>query len=228
MKFEFKEDPKERDLNKKLSIFCKLYFRTFIFLMGLTVILGPMFAGKTTELIKEMKRLENAGYKTLLIKPKIDNRYSSTDVITHTGFGIECKVSDTNFESLSEIINENDFDVLGIDEFQFFENNPRLIEFIKKLSIEKEVFLAALNLDFRGKPWEIVKEILPFATDIRVLSAICTYEENGKICGAPAFRTQRLIDGKPAKEEDPTIVVGGKELYAPRCLKHFELERRKL
>ncbi len=190
---------------------------------GLYVITGPMFAGKTTELLRILNKYRIAGYRTLLVKPSIDERYSSREVVSHDGIRMEALVIEPTLSDLvrvSEVLHSHD--VIGFDEFQFFEYNRGLVDFILELSDERTTYVASLNLDFRGEPWEIVKELLPYADEIQTLYAVCTYvdPETGRKCGKPASRTQRLIDGKPAPYESPRILVGGKESYEARCRKH--------
>lgn len=192
-------------------------------LYGLYVIIGPMFAGKTTELLRSINKYRLAGYRTLMIKPSIDIRYSDKDVVSHDGIKMEAVVVSPNANGLKSALNlVESADVIGIDEFHFFEYSKEIVELLLKLSGEKLVIIASLNLDFRGQPWEIVKEILPYADEIRTLQAVCTYVDpvTGKKCGMPATRTQRLVDGKPAPPESPRVLVGGKETYEARCRKH--------
>ncbi|MEM2021258.1 MAG: thymidine kinase [Zestosphaera sp.] len=191
--------------------------------LGLYVITGPMFAGKTTELLRILNKYRIAGYRTLLVKPSIDKRYSLREVVSHDGIRMEALAIEPTLSDLlrvSEVLYSHD--VIGFDEFQFFEYRRGLVDFILRLSDEKTVYVASLNLDFRGEPWEIVKELLPYADEIQTLYAVCTYvdPETGRKCGKPASRTQRLIDGKPAPYESPRILVGGKESYEARCRKH--------
>lgn len=193
---------------------------------GLTVIVGPMFSGKTTELLRLLNRYRLAGYRAVLLKPSIDTRYSEREVVSHDGLKMESITVNPSYEGLiSALETLRDADTIGIDEFQFFENDHRIIDLILELSLERKVFVAALNLDFRGEPWEIVKELLPRADEIISLQAVCTYidPKTGKRCGAPATRTQRLIDGKPAPRDAPRILIGGRESYEPRCRRHHEV-----
>lgn len=192
---------------------------------GLTIIIGPMFSGKTTELLRLLTRYKMAGYSVALLKPSIDKRYSEREVVSHDGLKMEALTIDPNYWGLLSAFERlKEAEVIGIDELQFFEPDQRAIDLILKVSLEKKVFAAALNLDFRGEPWEIVKELLPRADEIISLQAVCTYidPKTGKKCGAPATRTQRLIDGKPAPKNAPRILIGGRESYEARCRRHYE------
>jgi thymidine kinase len=193
---------------------------------GLTMIVGPMFSGKTTELLRLLGRYKMAGYSVALLKPSIDKRYSNREVVSHDGLKMEAIVIEPNYSGLANVLKKlEDVDVIGIDELQFFEPELTTVDLILRISLQKKVYVAALNLDFKGEPWEIVKELLPRADEIISLQAVCTYVDpnTGKKCGAPATRTQRLIDGKPAPRDAPRIMVGGRESYESRCRRHHEV-----
>ncbi|MDW8011330.1 MAG: thymidine kinase [Sulfolobales archaeon] len=193
------------------------------------MIVGPMFSGKTTELLRILRKYAIAGYAVVLVKPSTDARYSASKVVSHDGLEMDALVVEPSFTGLArvaELLFEHD--VVGIDEFQFFEYSPDLVKFLLNLSSEKLVIVAALNLDFRGEPWEVVKELLPYAEDVKVLKAVCTYvDQQRRKCGKQASRTQRLIDGRPAPYDSPRIMVGGKESYEARCRKHHVVPGRR-
>jgi thymidine kinase len=175
----------------------------------LIVIIGPMFSGKTTELIKRIEGYERAGKKTMVYKPAIDVRYSLESINTHDGLKYPAKIIPNNEDGVSILKDEyRMYDVIGIDEVQFFP--PEIVPLINKISNEKEVIVAGLNLDYKGRPWETVKELLPFADQVISLNAVCY------ICGKEATRTIRTIESKDR------IVVGGGESYRPVCRKHFD------
>lgn len=189
---------------------------------GLRAIVGPMFSGKTTELLRVLRKYAIAGYRVILVKPSTDTRYSVQKVVSHDGLEMEALVVEPSYAGISRVADLLlEHDVIGIDEFQFFEHSRELSRFLLELSERRLVIVAALNLDFRGEPWEVVKEVLPYADDIRVLRAVCTYtDERGRKCGRPATRTQRLLDGRPAPYESPRVMVGGRESYEARCKRH--------
>jgi thymidine kinase len=108
--------------------------------------------------------------------------------------------------------------VVGIDEAQFYD--PGIVEVVRLLA-EKglRVILTGLDMDFRGEPFGCMPELMARAERVDKLQAICM------VCGEPASRTQRLVDGKPARFDDPVVVVGAQEIYEARCRKHHEVPR---
>ncbi|NJE85043.1 thymidine kinase [Thermococcus sp. CX2] len=185
----------------------------------LEVITGPMFAGKTTELIKRIERQMFAKRKAALFKPAIDNRYSEDEVVAHNGLRYEAFVIPTDEEGvrkIEEITKREGFEVIGIDEVQFFPMS--IVETLNRLADDGVYVIASgLNLDFKGDPFPVTRELLVRADNIVYLTAVCT------VCGRPATRSQRLIDGKPAPRDSPVILVGGRESYEARCRLHHEV-----
>ncbi|CCC58000.1 MULTISPECIES: thymidine kinase [Caloramator] len=174
------------------------------------MIVGPMYSGKSEELIRRIKRAKIARQKVQVFKPSIDNRYSITEVVSHNGD----KEGAHSVENSTEILNlvSEDTDVIAIDEVQFFDDE--IVEVCKKLADKgKRVICAGLDLDFRGEPFGPVPRLLAIAEFVDKIQAICV------VCGNPATRTQRLINGKPAKYSDPIVLVGAKEAYEARCRK---------
>jgi len=179
----------------------------------LVVITGPMFSGKTTELIRRIERQMIAGRRVVIYKPTIDTRYHPSSVISHNGLKINALVVPPDEEGVKRIASEAiNYDVIGIDEAQFFP--PILADELNKLAIEKMIVVSALNLDFKGEPFETTMKLLAYADKVVSLTAVC------KVCGKPATRTQRLINGKPAPRDSPRVLVGGSETYEARCRKH--------
>ncbi len=192
----------------------------------LQVITGCMFAGKTAELLRRIKREMIAGRRVQLFKPLMDGRYSVKHVMTHDKLGIEAiPVSDTR--ELTAFLNEPE--VIGIDEVQFFD--PAVIGLcLEQVKQGKTVIVSALATDFRGEPFRFknsslhIGDLMPHAV-VTTLRAICTCrDENDKICGEEADMTQRLIDGKPASRDSPLILVGSTDSYEARCRKHHQCE----
>ncbi|NJD98223.1 thymidine kinase [Thermococcus sp. LS1] len=185
----------------------------------LEVITGPMFAGKTTELIKRIERQMFAKRKAALFKPAIDNRYSEDEIVAHNGLRYEAFVIPTDEEGvrkIEEITKREGFEVIGIDEVQFFPMG--IVETLNRLADDGVYVIASgLNLDFKGDPFPVTRELLVRADNIIYLTAVCT------VCGRPATRSQRLIDGKPAPRDSPVILVGGRESYEARCRLHHEV-----
>lgn len=174
----------------------------------LEVITGPMYCGKSEELIRRLRRVKIAKQNVKVFKPVLDNRYSKKDVVSHSGDSIEAVPVD-HPEEILDRINE-DVDVVGIDEAQFFHKD--LVEICENLADKGiRVILAGLDRDFRSEPFGPMPELMARAEYVDKLHAICIQ------CGEPASRTQRLIDGEPAAADDPVILVGASEVYEARC-----------
>ena len=172
------------------------------------VVTGPMFAGKSEELIRRIRRLEYAKKKIKVYKPAIDNRYTYGKVESH----LNNKADATVVASSVDIpdLTSNDVDAVIIDEVQFFDNG--IIEKVDKMANSGvRVIVGGLDTDFRGEPFPIVATLLAKAEFVTKLTAICV------VCGAPATMTQRIINGVPASINDPTVLVGEKQTYEPRC-----------
>jgi len=174
----------------------------------LEVITGPMYCGKSEELIRRLRRVKIAKQKVKVFKPVLDNRYSKKDVVSHSGNSIEAVPVDHPEEILERI--DDSVNVIGIDEAQFFHED--LIEICEDLADRGiRVILAGLDKDFRNQPFGPMPELMARAEYVDKLHAICIQ------CGEPASRTQRLIDGEPAAADDPVILVGAAEVYEARC-----------
>lgn len=180
------------------------------------VIAGPMFAGKSEEILRRIRRLEYAKKKYVVFKPEIDTRYSSTEVVSH----IKNKSRAIPIKNSSDILKNISYntDVIIIDEVQFLDMG--VVEICEKLADEgRRVIVGGLDLDFRGEPFPVMASLLSRAEDITKLTAICVK------CGAPATRSQRIINGKPAGYNDPVVVVGASETYEPRCRHCHEVKK---
>ena len=177
------------------------------------VICGCMFAGKTEELIKRIKVLEYAKKKVVAIKPTMDNRYSENMIASHAGNLCKCICVEVNdLSTIESLINDKTIDAVVIEEIQFFDY--KIVDICERLAnSKKRVIVAGLDTDFKGEPFEVTAALLAKAEFIYKLSAVCN------ICGAPATKTQRLINGQPAKKDDPVILVGASECYEARCRK---------
>lgn len=172
------------------------------------VICGCMFAGKTEELIRRINVLSYARKKILVFKPKIDDRYSTTEIASHAGSKVPCIVISEAKEILNHV--NYDTDVVAIDEVQFFDEDVvDICEYLADSGLR--VMVAGLDKDFRGEPFGVLPDLLTRAEFVTKLTAVCAK------CGAPATRTQRIINGKPASFNDPIVLVGAKEAYEPRC-----------
>ncbi len=182
------------------------------------VIAGSMYAGKTEELLRRVRRIQFAKKKVLIFKPKIDNRYSSNEVVSHDNGRIESIDIETTEEIYTHCAPELPY-AIAIDEVQFL--GPEVIDVCENLADKGvRVIVAGLDKNFRGEPFGIMPELLARAEFVTKLDAIC------QVCGAPATRTQRLINGEPAHYNDPIIKVGAKEQYEARCRHcHVVLEK---
>lgn len=183
----------------------------------LEVICGCMFAGKTEELIRRINVLSYAKKKITVFKPEIDNRYSETEIVSHAGTKVPCIVVEKAKDILKYV--DNNSDVVAIDEVQFFDKDiVDVCEYLADKGIR--VMVAGLDKDFRGEPFGVLPELLTRAEFVTKLTAVCAK------CGAPATRTQRLVDGKPAYFDDPIVLVGAVDHYEPRCRHCHEIENK--
>ncbi len=172
------------------------------------IICGSMFSGKTEELIRRVRRAEIARQKIQVFKPKLDDRYVASHVSSHDGGHREAEV----IEQASEILKRlnPDTTVIAIDEAQFFD--WQVADVARALADRGlRVIITGLDLDFRGEPFGPMPLLMAEAEMVDKLHAICVQ------CGAPASRTQRLINGQPANYNDPVILVGASEVYEARC-----------
>lgn len=174
----------------------------------LEVIVGPMFSGKTEELIRRVTRALIAKQHVQVFKPAIDDRYDHLAIASHGGRTLEA-IPVTDVPQLLEHI-KPDTRVVAIDEAQFFAAD--IVPLAVSLADQgMRVIVAGLDLDFRGEPFGAVPELLARAEFVAKLTAICT------VSGRAATRTQRLVNGEPAHYDDPIILVGASESYEPRC-----------
>lgn len=181
---------------------------------SLEVICGSMFSGKTEELIKRLHRAEIAKRKIIVFKHTIDNR-RSTEFITSHGCD---KIFAVEIVSPQELLNNIDhtIDVIGIDEVQFF-NNEIINVILKLINMGKRVIVAGLDLDFRGFPFGCIPDLMALADEITKLRAVCMQ------CGQDAHFTQRIVNNKPAKFDDPIILVGAEDYYQARCRNCYKI-----
>ncbi len=185
---------------------------------SLEIICGPMFSGKSEELIRRLRRAKIAKQKIIVFKPKLDTRRGIDKVSSHNGNHIEA----TPIEEIDQILNqtiEDTIQVVGLDEVQFFPDG--IIPIICQLiDIGKRVLVAGLDLDFRGIPFGPTATLLAIADQITKLQAICTQ------CGNDAHHTQRLVNHQPAQFDDPIIQVGAQESYQARCRNCYVIDKR--
>ena len=183
----------------------------------ITVVCGSMFAGKSEELIRLARRALYAKRKVQVFKPKIDNRYDETMVVTHMGVRHEAVPVD-GIADLRKKLDRTAQTVL-IEEAQFFDDS--IVDLAVELADQGvEVVLAGLDQDFRRKPFGPMAPLMAIADDVVKLRAICMK------CGAPASHTYRSVDGRPAREDDPIVLIGATETYEARCRRCYELTPR--
>jgi thymidine kinase len=186
----------------------------------LEVISGPMKSAKTLELIFRLKKLDYSSVNYQLFKPEIDDRYSKEEVASRDGPTLASTLVpvDKPKEILFKL--KPNIDVVAIDEGNFF--SVELVEVIKTLLKDgKTVIVSGLDLDFRGEPFGVMPTLLSMADKVIKKHAYCDYPGCGKI----ANRTQRIVNGEPAKYDGPLIVVGGNELYEARCIRHHKVPK---
>lgn len=180
------------------------------------VITGSMFSGKTDELIRRLRRARIARQKIQVFKPRIDTRFSEDRVTSHAGTDFEATPVE-NSTAIRRLL-EPDTTVVGIDEAQFFDAG--IVQAVQELADRGlRVLVAGLDTDFRGEPFGPMPALMAQAERVDKLHAICM------VCGDAASRTQRLIDGRPARFDDPIVAVGASELYEARCRAHHQVPR---
>jgi thymidine kinase len=172
------------------------------------VVCGSMFSGKTEELIRRVRRAKIARQKVQVFKPAIDTRYNDREVTSHNGLQVEA-VPVENTAQVRELV-DPDATVVALDEVQFFDED--VVPLCEELADQGvRVIVAGLDMDFRGVPFGPVPALVARAENVQKLQAICV------VCGGPASRTQRIINGQPAAYDDPVILVGADEAYEARC-----------
>ncbi|HEX3436589.1 MAG TPA: thymidine kinase [Pseudacidobacterium sp.] len=174
------------------------------------VVTGPMFSGKSEELIRRLKRAKIARQRILCFKPDIDLRYHKSAIASHSAqMHDACVVA--NVDRLREALfpQIDEMEVLGIDEAQFFDESlvPLALELVR---LGKRVIIAGLDTTFAGEPFKPIPDLMAIADEVVKLSAVCM------VCGAPAIHTQRLGGSQEL------VVVGAAGLYEARCRTHFE------
>jgi thymidine kinase len=179
------------------------------------VICGCMFCGKTDEMLRLLRRFSIAGRRVLLVKPRLDTRTDADRVFSRSGAQHEAVTVDSSSQ-IEGVAGEAD--IVAIEEGQFFDEQlPDVVE--RLAGAGKQVIVTGLDRDFRGIPFGAMPRLMALADQVTKLTAICV------LCGEPATRTQRLIDGQPAPFDSPLIVIGGlgDETYEARCRLHHEV-----
>jgi thymidine kinase len=179
-----------------------------------------MFSGKTSELIRLVEREVFAKKKGAIFKAAFDSRYNSREVVTHNGLRYDAYSiipTSSGLRRIAQTTIANDLDTIGVDEVNFFPIG--LVPLLDRLANERHVIACGLNLNFKAEPFETTMALVARADMIKYLSAVCV------ICGQEATRTQKMVGGRPAPKGSPVFVVGGKELYEPRCRSCYRAPR---
>jgi len=173
------------------------------------VVCGPMFSGKTEELIRRVRRSQIARQKTQIFKPSIDDRYHKTNVVSHSSLSIEAQPVKSSMDILNQLYDSTR--VVAIDEVQFFDEF--IVPVIKKLARRGiRVICAGLDQDYKGQAFGPMPELLCMADRVDKIQAICT------VCGVSASKTYR----KNSDECDDQVLVGESDLYEARCSAHWD------
>ena len=173
------------------------------------VIAGSMFSGKSEELIRRVRRAMIAKKRVQVFKSHLDNRYTGVFAVgSHDGRTVEAVPVDSAAQVAQRV--DPSAQVIAIDEVQFLDDG--IVDVATALADRGvRVILAGIDTDFRGEPFGAMPRLMCLAEVVDKLHAICV------LCGMPASRNQRLIDGKPARYDSPIVMVGGSESYEARC-----------
>ncbi|GAB3633807.1 thymidine kinase [Microbacterium shaanxiense] len=173
-----------------------------------------MFAGKSEELLRRVRRAQLAGLTVEVVNHALDDRHATGQVVSHSGLSIASR-SASDVESLVELVGDRELDLLAIDEAQFF--GPELVPAVSRLVLTgMSVVVAGLCVTFDGRPFEPLPSLMALAEDVTKLTAVCT------ICGQDATFHQRVLADEVADARDATAEhVGGIESYRARCRQHF-------
>jgi thymidine kinase len=195
-----KNNKKERKMGSKIG--------------SVEAIYGSMFSGKTEEMLRRLRRAMIAKNKVKVFRSAVDTRGEKDKISSHDKNKFEAETVESSTDILARV--GPDVDVVGIDEAQFFDSG--IVEVIEELAKDgKRVIVNGLSLDFRGDPFGSMPIIIVKADKADLIPAICM------VCGKDATRTQRIVNGKPARRSDPQIVIGAAEAYEARCRLHHEV-----
>lgn len=187
----------------------------------LEVISGSMFSGKTEELMRRLRRAEYAKQVVLTIKHLIDSRAHHQCILSHDGQERTAHPIDNTPQGIKKILElaSPTIDVVGIDELQFFPKEivPVILTLVEQ---GKQVIISGLDLDFRGEPFGVMPTLMALADETVKLNAICAS------CGKSAHYSQRIVNGAPAKYDDPLMMIGAAESYEPRCRSCFAINKK--
>ena len=177
----------------------------------LETIVGAMFAGKTSELLKRILWAKHQNKKILVVKPGIDNRYSEELIITHNNLSHQCyAMKDWDQTNKDFSLIKKNYDVIFLDEIQFMDASETIDNVELMLNSGIDIVCAGLDQDSRGKPWETSSFLLGLSDKITKIYGFCN------VCGVEATKTYRKIEGGGRTQ------VGAANIYEPRCLKHWK------
>src|SRR5512135_3844732 len=180
------------------------------------LICGSMFSGKSEELIRRITRAQIARQSVQVFTHAIDTRYGTAKVASHSGADLDAHPIQRASQILEQL--RSDVDVVAIDEAQFFDwEITEVVNVLAQRGIR--VIVAGLDTDFRGEPFGPMPVLMAQAEKVDKLHAICM------VCGESASRTQRLVNGNPARYDDPVVIVGAAEMYEARCRQHHQVPR---
>jgi len=180
------------------------------FLHGsIEIVCGPMFSGKTEELIRRVRRAQIAQQKVQIFKPERDDRYSKKDIVSHSSQSVEAVPVQKSIDILHLLYDSTR--IVAIDEVQFFDED--IVKVVSKLARRGcRVICAGLDQDYRGVPFGPMPDLLGVADEVTKIHAICT------VCGAPATKTYR----RPEVKSSEQVLVGETNFYEARCRNHFD------
>ena len=184
---------------------------------SIEVTAGVMFAGKSEELIRRVRRAVIARQRVQVFKSHLDSRYAGLySVSSHDGREVDANPVDSSSEIVR--LTRSDTELVAVDEAQFLD--PGIVQVATQLAAQgKHVILAGTDTDFRGETFGPMGDLMAVAERVDKLQAICV------VCGDLACRNQRLVDGRPARYDAPTIMIGGQESYEARCRRCHEVPR---
>tara|TARA_B100000963_G_scaffold360279_1_gene390557 strand:- start:439 stop:990 length:552 start_codon:yes stop_codon:yes gene_type:complete len=178
---------------------------------NLETIVGAMFAGKTSELLKRILWAKHQNKKIIVIKPSIDDRYSNEKIITHNDLSHECYAMNNWDKAIKKFtFDKSEVDMVFLDEIQFMDMHDTINNVDSILNKGIDVVCAGLDQDSRGKPWETSSMLLGLSDKILKIYGFCN------VCGLEATKTYRKTEGGERTQ------VGAANIYEPRCLKHWE------
>lgn len=195
---------------------------------SIDVICGPMFSGKTEELIRRLRRLEYGGKKYLIFKPKMDTRYSEDEVVSHNKTALTAIPVERAKDILEHVALSENIDTVAIDEAQFFtksnsrENRPNLVDVCFKLKRKGiKVILNGLDMDYNGKPFGPMPDLMAISNRVLKLTAVCMKKD----CGKEAEMTLRFSSSEEILNDDGNVIeLGEKDKYEARCFMHWSAE----